>query len=54
VKKNRTSATVHSLGGEERVREIASMIHGSGANEVTLRQAREMLEEGSPLHREGL
>ncbi len=46
VKKNRTTASVDALDGEERIREIASMIHGSGANDITLRQAREMLEEG--------
>ena len=50
VRKNRTTAAVGSIEGEDRVREIASMIHGSGANEVTLRQAREMLEEGEPGH----
>jgi DNA repair protein RecN (Recombination protein N) len=43
VKKNRTAASVAALEGEDRVREIASMIHGSAANEVTLRQAQEML-----------
>lgn len=46
VKKGRTTARVDSLQGEERVREVASMIHGTSAGEVTLRQAREMLAEG--------
>lgn len=46
VKKGRTTARVDSLAGEERVREVASMIHGSAAGEVTLTQAREMLAEG--------
>ncbi|MCC8181043.1 MAG: AAA family ATPase [Planctomycetes bacterium] len=45
VKSGRTSATVAALSGGEREKEIASMIHGSAANEVTLRQAREMLTE---------
>ena len=46
VKKGRTTARVDCLEGEERVGEVASMIHGNSAGEVTLRQAREMLEEG--------
>ena len=46
VKKGRTTARVVVLDDEERIREVASMIHGSSAGEVTLRQAREMLAEG--------
>ncbi|MCD8350279.1 MAG: AAA family ATPase [Planctomycetaceae bacterium] len=47
VRKGRTSAGVENLTGEDRVQEVASMIHGSGANEVTIRQAREMLADGA-------
>ncbi len=46
VKGGRTKAWVESLQGEARSREVASMIHGRGAGEVTLRQAEEMLREG--------
>lgn len=46
VKKGRTTAAAAILEGDDRVREVASMIHGNSAGEVTLRQAREMLEEG--------
>ncbi|MCC8166190.1 MAG: AAA family ATPase [Planctomycetes bacterium] len=46
VRKGRTSATVEILADENRVKEIASMIHGSAANAVTIEQAREMLDEG--------
>lgn len=47
VRKGRTSAGVENLTGEARVQEVASMIHGSGANEVTILQAREMLADGA-------
>ncbi len=47
VRKNRTAARVDTLAGDARVREIASMIHGSAANELTILQAREMLETGT-------
>lgn len=49
VKSGRTAAGVEKLGARERVREVASMIHGSSAGEVTLNQAREMLREGGHL-----
>ncbi len=49
VKKGRTTARVDCLEGDDRVREIASMIHGSAAGEAALRQAREMLEEGGKI-----
>ncbi len=46
VRGGRTTARVESLEGGERAKEVASMIHGRGAGEVTLRQAEEMLREG--------
>ncbi|MDR0362454.1 MAG: AAA family ATPase [Planctomycetota bacterium] len=46
VRGGRTSAAVTELVGDERVKEVASMIHGSSAGRVTLEQAREMLREG--------
>lgn len=46
VKQGRTVAWVDVLEGEDRVKEVASMIHGSSAGNVTLEQAREMLAEG--------
>lgn len=46
VRDGRTAAWVESLAGDARVREVAMMIHGSAAGEVTLEQARKMLEEG--------
>lgn len=46
VTRGRTIARVENLRGEERLREIASMIHGNSAGEATLRQAGEMLAEG--------
>lgn len=47
----RTVIKVIELQGEERVKEIAEMIKGKGATETTLHQAREMLEEASPLEK---
>ncbi|MCL2001022.1 MAG: AAA family ATPase [Planctomycetes bacterium] len=46
VRGGRTTARVERLEGEARLREIASMIHGSSAGRATLTQAREMLVEG--------
>ncbi len=46
VRKGRTTAGVSVLDGEERLREVASMIHGSSQSAATLTQAREMLAEG--------
>ncbi len=45
VKNGRTTATVNRLTGDDRVKEIASMIHGSAAGELTRKQAKEMLKE---------
>ena len=53
VRGGRTVAGVERLSGTERVREVASMIHGSAAGEVTLNQAREMLAEGGNLDGQG-
>jgi ATPase involved in DNA repair len=50
VKAGRTTAKVETLSGENRVDEIAKMIHGSSAGEVTMKQAREMLVEGGNYH----
>ncbi len=46
VRSGRTAARVERLEGDDRLREVASMIHGSSAGEATLAQAREMLAEG--------
>lgn len=48
----RTQAKVDSLSGDMRLKEIASMIHGSSAGTVTREQAREMLREGGHLDAE--
>ncbi len=46
VKSGRTTAWVESLSGEDRIEEVAMMIHGSSANATTREQAKEMLAEG--------
>lgn len=45
VKNNRTFSTIEKLSDEERIQEIARMLYGDAANDVTLEQAKRMLIE---------
>ncbi|MCC8190655.1 MAG: AAA family ATPase [Planctomycetes bacterium] len=49
VRAGRTTASVAVLDPGSRVREVASMIHGSSADDVTVTQARKMLREAGNL-----
>lgn len=48
VERGRTYGNAAVLRGKERVEEVARMLAGDKVTEVTLRQARQMLEYGSP------
>lgn len=43
----RTYASARALGREERVKEVARMLAGDNVSQITLKQAREMLDYGS-------
>jgi DNA repair protein RecN (Recombination protein N) len=47
VEAGRTFASARALGREERVKEVARMLAGDKVSEITLKQAREMLDYGS-------
>ena len=45
VKNGKTYSTIESLSEESRLEEIADMIRGSEKTEITMKQAREMLQD---------